>query len=110
MTDVTVLQVSAYLYNVKLFHQILFSFRRQTMLLKLDTEGVADKLSFQPGDHVALYPANNPTLVDEFIGKLVNVPDVNTVYQLQIMQEIATGKLVLWWDYGNLCRKLMYGY
>ena len=71
------------------------------MLLKLDAEGVADKLAYQPGDHVAVFPANQPELVDAFLSKLHNVPDMKKVYQLQIQQEIVVG-MTSWIDHGKM--------
>ena len=61
-------------------------------MLKLDAEGVAEKLMYQPGDHVAVFPSNNPELVASFMAKLHNVPDLNKIYQLQLQQEVVEGK------------------
>jgi len=46
---------------------------RSTVLLRLDTEG-NESLSFEPGDHVSIFPSNDPAMVDEIIERLDSAP------------------------------------
>ena len=52
------------------------------MLLKLDTGGTSH-LCYQPGDRVAIFPANRPELVDGILRHLRNAPPLNHVIQVQ---------------------------
>ena len=67
----------------------LFSpFSRQTVLVRLDTNG-QDALKYQPGDHLAIFPANQPSLVDTLIEQLREAPPPDETIRLEICKEIS---------------------
>ncbi|XP_031351762.1 nitric oxide synthase-like [Photinus pyralis] len=58
-----------------------------TFLLEIETP-----LAYRTGDHVRVYPINNPDLVDKIIQRLTGVEDPDKVTQLQILKELQTSK------------------
>ncbi|NP_001191505.1 nitric oxide synthase 2 [Aplysia californica] len=55
---------------------------RQTILVELDTGGKPE-LTYAPGDHVAIFPENDPDLVDGILQRLVDNPPYNSVVALE---------------------------
>ena len=47
--------------------------RRSTILIQLDTQG-APELAYEPGDHLAVFPQNDASLVNQLIEKLDGSP------------------------------------
>ena len=62
---------------------------RQTILVKMETQG-ADELQYVPGDHVGVYPANQPELVDAVLARLHNAPPPDQVIRTEFMPEMTT--------------------
>ena len=70
--------------NPYLFPTIFRS--RSTVLVKLDT-GRRNELAFEPGDHVAIFPANKSSLVDELIDLTHEKPDPNQPIKIEVAHE-----------------------
>lgn len=66
-----------------------FIFSRQTILVKLDNQGTSE-LGYAPGDHCAIFPANNSSLVDNIISRLHNAPAADSVIRVEVLQERTT--------------------
>ena len=47
--------------------------RRSTILVKLGTQG-EEQLAHEPGDHLAIFPQNQPSLVNQLLKKLDGAP------------------------------------
>ncbi|XP_071093891.1 nitric oxide synthase-like isoform X1 [Haliotis cracherodii] len=62
---------------------------RQTILVRLDTQGAIEML-YHPGDHIGIYPANSPELVEAILARLHNAPPPDQVVKTEILQEKAT--------------------
>ena len=75
----------------------VFVFSRQTILVKLDTQGTSD-LHYSPGDHVAIFPENSPELVDTILIRLHNAPPPDQLIRIEILSERTTllGNNVFW--------------
>lgn len=80
-------QKNPYLSNL-LVNRELYKGERSCMHVELDISGA--KIRYEAGDHVAVYPTNNPELVEK-IGKLLNV-DLDTVFSLNNLDEDSTKK------------------
>uniref|UniRef100_A0A1A9VG31 Nitric oxide synthase n=1 Tax=Glossina austeni TaxID=7395 RepID=A0A1A9VG31_GLOAU len=59
---------------------------KTTILLEIQAAG----LDYEPGDHVGVFPANRPEIVDGIIKRLVGVEDPDEVLQLQLLKEKQT--------------------
>ncbi|XP_030383405.1 nitric oxide synthase [Scaptodrosophila lebanonensis] len=59
---------------------------KTTMLLKICAPG----LDYEPGDHVAIFPANNEQLVSGLLQRLAGVENPDEVLQLQLLKENQT--------------------
>ncbi|XP_072024835.1 nitric oxide synthase, inducible-like isoform X2 [Amphiura filiformis] len=59
---------------------------RSTILVVLDTQGRTD-LSYQPGDHVAVFPTNDKELVHKILSRLELEYTPDTVLQLEMQTE-----------------------
>ena len=70
------------------FHFQTF-FRRQTILVKLDTQGES-ALQYSPGDHVAILPENSSELVDTIVIRLHNAPPPDQLIRIEILSERTT--------------------
>lgn len=64
-----------------------FSYSRSTILVKLDIEGSRKQLSFDPGDHVAIFPANKADLVQQLIDATHDKPDPNQPIRFEVARE-----------------------
>ncbi|KAH9512565.1 hypothetical protein Btru_038802, partial [Bulinus truncatus] len=62
---------------------------RQTILVKLNTQG-ASELLYYPGDHLGIFPANLPELVDGVIARLNNAPAPDQVIRTEFLNEVVT--------------------
>ncbi|XP_059143081.1 nitric oxide synthase-like isoform X2 [Physella acuta] len=62
---------------------------RQTILVKLNTQG-ASELLYVPGDHVGIFPANAPELVDAILARLHNAPPPDQVIRTEFLHEVVT--------------------
>ena len=60
---------------------------RSTVLVKLNTGNATQELVFEPGDHVAIFPANKASLVQELIDLMHVKPDLNQPIRIEIAQE-----------------------
>ncbi|KAK3084578.1 hypothetical protein FSP39_015724 [Pinctada imbricata] len=76
---------------------------RQTILVKLDTDG-ASELTYNPGDHVAVFPANSSRIVDGIIARLHNAPSNDQIIKVEFMQEKTTplGTMKSWEQFDKL--------
>ena len=70
-------------------YMFMFICSRKTILIKLDTQGAED-LNYSPGDHVAIYPENSPSLVDAILIRLHNAPPPDQLIQVEILNERTT--------------------
>ncbi|XP_065076781.1 nitric oxide synthase isoform X2 [Ochlerotatus camptorhynchus] len=59
---------------------------RSTILVEIVAEGIA----YEPGDHVGIFPANRPDIVDGIIKRLSGVENPDEVLQLQVLKEKQT--------------------
>lgn len=64
----------------------LISRSRSTVLVKLHTGG-RKELTFEPGDHVAIFPANKASLVQELIDMMHEKPDPNQPIKIEVTRE-----------------------
>ncbi|XP_035219384.1 LOW QUALITY PROTEIN: NADPH--cytochrome P450 reductase-like [Stegodyphus dumicola] len=71
-----------------LVNRELYKGDRSCMHVELDISSA--KIRYDAGDHVAVYPTNNPELVEK-IGKLLDV-DLDTVFSLNNLDEDSTKK------------------
>ena len=61
--------------------------RRSTVQVKLNTRNAAQQLAFEPGDHVAIFPANKASLVQELIDLMHVKPDPNEPIRIEVALE-----------------------
>ncbi|KAK2574222.1 Nitric oxide synthase [Acropora cervicornis] len=61
--------------------------RRSTVLVKLNTGNATQQLAFEPGDHVAIFPANKASLVQELIDLMHVKPDPNQPIRIEVAHE-----------------------
>ncbi|XP_062705352.1 nitric oxide synthase isoform X1 [Aedes albopictus] len=59
---------------------------RSTILVEIVAEGIA----YEPGDHVGIFPANRPEIVDGIINRLSGVDNPDEILQLQVLKEKQT--------------------
>ncbi|ESO82408.1 hypothetical protein LOTGIDRAFT_197993 [Lottia gigantea] len=59
---------------------------RQTILVTMDTQG-ASELLYMPGDHVGVFPENNPDLVSAILARLSNAPPPDQLIRLEFLTE-----------------------
>nr|KAI8753849.1 nitric oxide synthase [Biomphalaria glabrata] len=62
---------------------------RQTILVKLNTQG-ASELLYSPGDHLGIFPANSPDLVESLLARLHNAPNPDQVIRTEFLNEVST--------------------
>uniref|UniRef100_A0A3P8VBK3 Nitric oxide synthase n=1 Tax=Cynoglossus semilaevis TaxID=244447 RepID=A0A3P8VBK3_CYNSE len=62
---------------------------RSTIFVRLHTNN-HDKLSYQPGDHLGIFPGNNEDLVMNLIDKLEDAPPVNQIIKVEFLEERNT--------------------
>lgn len=65
-------------------------YSRQTMLIKLSTGNHNADLTYLPGDHLAIFPANHDLLVEEVLAQLRNSPGGDAIVRLDILREKQT--------------------
>ena len=66
---------------------------RETILVQLEQQENAlggEQLAYNPGDHVAVYPANNPLIVTDVLRRLTGAPPKQQLVQLQWLKEKQT--------------------
>ncbi|XP_046839565.1 nitric oxide synthase, brain-like isoform X2 [Xenia sp. Carnegie-2017] len=70
---------------------------RATLLVKINTNGEKN-MSFKPGDHVSIFPANNVKLVSTLLNKLHNAPQPDKALTMQTCREESGpfGKTTKW--------------
>ncbi|KAG8182223.1 hypothetical protein JTE90_002654 [Oedothorax gibbosus] len=71
-----------------LVNRELYKGERSCMHIELDISGA--RMRYEAGDHVAVYPTNNPELVEK-MGKLLNT-DLDTAFSLNNLDEDSTKK------------------
>ena len=59
---------------------------RSTILVALDTDK-RKELAFEPGDHLAIFPANKASLVQDLIDMLHEKPDPNRPIRIEVARE-----------------------
>lgn len=59
---------------------------RSTILVEI----IANNVSYQPGDHVGIFPANRKEIVDGILSKLSGVENPDEILQLQLLKENHT--------------------
>ncbi|XP_071848203.1 nitric oxide synthase-like protein isoform X4 [Apostichopus japonicus] len=62
---------------------------RSTIQVTMDTQG-ASELLFEPGDHVAICPANEKALVDAILARVKNERTPDEVVVVQVLQQRST--------------------
>jgi len=55
-------------------------------LVSLDTDN-RNELTFEPGDHLAVFPANKASLVQELIDMMHEKPDPNRPIRIEVARE-----------------------
>ncbi|CAL4108293.1 unnamed protein product, partial [Meganyctiphanes norvegica] len=70
---------------------------RSTQQVILST-GNLPELSYKPGDHVAIIPANQSTIVDAVLSRLSDCPNPDLPMQVMVQREVNTiaGKMCTW--------------
>ncbi|KAK3768095.1 hypothetical protein RRG08_004637 [Elysia crispata] len=63
---------------------------RQTILVRLNTQGADFELAYAPGDHVGIYPANNQELVESVLTRLHNAPQPDEIIRTEVLHEVTT--------------------
>ncbi|XP_032898999.1 nitric oxide synthase, brain isoform X1 [Amblyraja radiata] len=71
---------------------------RSTILLRIHTDNL-DGLSYQPGDHLCVFPGNHEILVNALINQLEDPPPANKVIKVEFLEEKTTALGVI----GNWC-------
>ena len=66
---------------------------RSTILVKLKTNNT-DELQYKPGDHVAIFPANHPVLVQSLVDKLSGDVDPDTLIVIETLREIKGNEIM----------------
>ena len=59
---------------------------RSTILVNIDADN-RKELTFEPGDHLAVFPANNASLVQELIDMMHEKPDPNRPIKIEVARE-----------------------
>ena len=69
------------LQNLSLMSTVLVSKKKLSHRYCLLTLGFPSNpsIKFQPGDHINVFPQNDPSLVQEIMKKLVNVPKTDEI-------------------------------
>ena len=67
-----------------------YTFSRETILLKFDTNNYNSELSYVPGDHMGIYAANKRSVVDRILGYLQNAPPSDQMVLMEIIKERTT--------------------
>uniref|UniRef100_A0A4W6EAU0 nitric-oxide synthase (NADPH) n=1 Tax=Lates calcarifer TaxID=8187 RepID=A0A4W6EAU0_LATCA len=62
---------------------------RSTIFVRLHTNN-HDSLSYQPGDHLGIFPGNHEDLVTALIDKLEDAPPVNQIVKVEFLEERNT--------------------
>uniref|UniRef100_A0A665TIZ0 Nitric oxide synthase n=1 Tax=Echeneis naucrates TaxID=173247 RepID=A0A665TIZ0_ECHNA len=62
---------------------------RSTIFVRLHTNNY-DSLSYQPGDHLGIFPGNHEDLVTALIDKLEDAPPVNQIVKVEFLEERNT--------------------
>ena len=62
---------------------------RQTILVKMETGG-SSELTYVPGDHVGVYPANQAELVDGVLARLHNAAPPDQIIRTEFLHEVTT--------------------
>ena len=62
---------------------------RSTIFVRLHTNN-HDKLSYQPGDHLGIFPGNHEDLVTALMDKLEDAPPVNQIVKVEFLDERNT--------------------
>ncbi|KAM7391186.1 hypothetical protein PAMP_021893 [Pampus punctatissimus] len=72
---------------------------RSTIFVRLHTNN-HDRLSYQPGDHLGIFPGNHEDLVTALIDKLEDAPPVNQIVKVEFLEErnTALGVISNWTD------------
>ena len=55
----------------------------------IDTKG-AKELNYQPGDHIAIVPANRQELVNDLLKSFKNLENPDEPVQLTVLKEVHT--------------------
>ena len=66
---------------------LFFSFSRSTISVRLKTEN-STELQYKPGDHVAIFPANRPELVQALIDRLSDDVDPDKPIVVEASREV----------------------
>ncbi|XP_071945535.1 nitric oxide synthase-like protein [Antedon mediterranea] len=70
---------------------------RSTILVKMDTQG-ASELLYEPGDHAAIFPANEDQLVNRILAKVDDTTSHDDIVVAEFLEErqTALGKIKNW--------------
>ena len=61
---------------------MLLFFSRKTNLVKLKNVD-APEMQYNPGDHLAVYPANNSKMVEDLLKRCGNEVDIDEIIEIQ---------------------------
>jgi sulfite reductase alpha subunit-like flavoprotein len=75
-------EVMKFLILLSMSHVFLPS--RKTVLVRLSTEVKEQELSYLPGDHLKIFPANEKRLVDAILAKVNNGPPADQVIEVEV--------------------------
>ena len=68
----------------------MFLNSRETLLVRLAT-GDQQSLNYKPGDHVAVFPANRPEMVDALIDVIYDKPEPGQRFDIEALRENQGG-------------------
>ncbi|XP_044278442.1 nitric oxide synthase, endothelial isoform X2 [Varanus komodoensis] len=68
---------------------------RSTILVKLQT-GDQPELQYQPGDHVSIFPANRPELVEGLLERVEDPPPAEEAVAVEVLEAGTEGVRRLW--------------
>ncbi|XP_074841481.1 nitric oxide synthase 3 isoform X6 [Carettochelys insculpta] len=63
---------------------------RSTILVRLDTAGQPE-LQYLPGDHVGIFPANRPELVQELLERVEEQPPAGEAVAVEVLEKATSG-------------------
>ncbi|XP_074841477.1 nitric oxide synthase 3 isoform X2 [Carettochelys insculpta] len=64
---------------------------RSTILVRLDTAGQPE-LQYLPGDHVGIFPANRPELVQELLERVEEQPPAGEAVAVEVLEKATSGR------------------
>ena len=69
------------------FISLFLFLSRSTILVSLDIRENSKELIFEPGDHVAIFPANRASLMQDLVDLTHEKPDPNWPIRIEVARE-----------------------